>query len=336
MSHHRREPVVLISSAGRRVALLDIFRRVIDACGGGRVLTADTSAESAASWASAQRHFVPPCDDPNFIPTMVDLCAREQVSLLVPTIDTELTAYARHRQEFRAVGTLVAISDPRTIRIAADKCTTHDFLVANGFPTVNQAEATEVLDMPPRWPYPLVVKPVRGSGSKGVCFVRNSRELMVATAEQDVVVQQMAPGAEFTVDVFVDPDGVCRGVVPRERIEVRGGEVVKARTERIGPVIGLVEKLVSALPDAFGVLNVQTFFDQHTDEMNVIEINPRFGGGFPLADRAGAPFARWLVEMSVGCDPHYDVPPWESGLVMLRYDEAVYVDEGRLNRSCAR
>src|SRR5205085_6990820 len=103
-----------------------------------------------------------------FIPTMLDLCRREHVALLIPTIDTELDAYARYREEFLAAGTVVAISGAETIAIAAQKRSTHDFLVANGFPTVDQAEVHEVRRDPHRWPLPLIVKPVHGSASKGV------------------------------------------------------------------------------------------------------------------------------------------------------------------------
>ena len=69
---------------------------------------------------------------------------------------------------------------------------------------------------------------------------------------------------------------------------------------------------------------MQVFVDD-TGLMNVIEINPRFGGGFPLAYEAGALFPRWLVEEIAGVPSTAD-NEWRAGLVMLRYDDAVFVD----------
>jgi carbamoyl-phosphate synthase large subunit len=57
-----------------------------------------------------------------------------------------------------------------------------------------------------------------------------------------------------------------------------------------------------------------------------LEINPRFGGGFPLSNAAGADFTDWLIkEYLLGQKlPFYDL--WSSDLVMLRYDAKVIVN----------
>lgn len=322
---------VLISSAGRRVALLETFRDTLRSLGlQGKVMAADASACSAAAWAADDRFLVPRCTDEAFIPLMLDLCARERVSLVVPTIDTELMVLAQHRADFRAIGTTVSVSAPETIAVSEDKRRTHAFLLDRGFPTVAQAEVPQVLADPRSWPYPLIVKPVSGSASEGVVRVTDHNGLTVATAGQDTVVQVLARGVEYTVDLFVDGTGTCRGAVPRQRLEVRAGEVVKAVTARVPAIVDLAEQLAKSLPGAFGVLNLQLFYDQVGGDLRIIEINPRFGGGFPLTHRAGAPFVRWLVEMAAGRAPDFDVAPWRDGLMMLRYDDAVFVERGRL------
>ncbi len=322
---------VLISSAGRRVALLEAFRDTMASLGlSGQVVATDASSLSAASWAADEHFVVPRCTDEQFIPEMLTLCSQREIALLVPTIDTELMVLARHREAFREVGTLVAVSSAATIAIASDKRTTHGFLVERGFATVEQAEADDVLAGRVAWPYPLIVKPVSGSASEGVVCVHDRRALEMAVSSGETVVQTVAPGREFTVDLFIDGTGTCRGVVPRERLEVRAGEVVKARTARVTAVIEVAEQLAKSLPEAFGVLNLQLFHDARTDETRIIEINPRFGGGFPLAHRAGAPFLRWLLEIAAGRVPDYAAAPWCDDLVMLRYDAAVFVESSDL------
>ena len=55
----------------------------------------------------------------------------------------------------------------------------------------------------------------------------------------------------------------------------------------------------------------------------VFEINGRFGGGYPICDKAGGAFVRWLLQKLLGISPDYH-NNWKSGLKMLRYDAAVF------------
>jgi carbamoyl-phosphate synthase large subunit len=107
---------------------------------------------------------------------------------------------------------------------------------------------------------------------------------------------------------------------------VRAGEVSKGVTARSEGLIDLARCVGEALPGAYGPITIQVFMDSSTEETNVIEVNPRFGGGFPLAWRAGANFPRRIIEGIMGIQPSTSVDDWKSGLVMLRYDEAIFVD----------
>jgi carbamoyl-phosphate synthase large subunit len=314
---------VLISSAGRRVSLVHIFREALAQSDlEPRVLASDAS-QLAAAWHAADGAFlVPPCEDKSFIPELVDLCRRERVRLLVPTIDTELPKLSAAHDLFREVGTLLAISSEATVAVTADKRRTHAWMVGAGIPTVEQGEVEAVRAA--RWPFPLVVKPVYGSASLGVHVVTDRASFDVAVREGDTIVQAMASGVEFTIDCLVDDDGHLVAAVPRRRLAVRAGEVSKSVTVDLPALSSIAEQVCSALPGPFGVLNVQVFHDVQTGRSQVIEVNPRFGGGFPLSHRAGAPFARWLVERAWGRKPELNMS-WLPGLTMLRYDEAVYV-----------
>ena len=309
---------VLISSAGRRVALLRLFRRTLADLGlTGRVLAADMSALSAAFHEADEGFVVPRCTSEEFVPEMLELCRRHRVGLVIPTIDPELAVYAAHRDEFAEIGTTVAVSTPEVVAIGGDKQATHQWLTANGLPAVAQGSVEEARS----WPLPVVVKPRFGSASIGLSVVRTDAQ-WAAVGDEEMIVQKMAPGVEHTLDVLADRDGRCCCVVPRRRLEVRAGEVSKAVTVRSQPLIDLGRALCEALPGAYGALNVQVFVAG--DEVRVIELNARFGGGFPLAWEAGAPFPRWIIEELLGEPVSGDPAGWRDGLVMLRYDDAVF------------
>ncbi|HEY7069470.1 MAG TPA: ATP-grasp domain-containing protein [Acidimicrobiales bacterium] len=315
---------VLVSSAGRRVELLRGFRAALGATGlDGRVLAADRSWYSSAFHEADEGLLVPSCDDDAFVPAVLDLCDKYAVDLIVPTIDTELAAYAAARERFAAAGVTVAVSGPEAVAIAADKVRTHAWLVEHGLPTVRQAGIDEVQG----WPFPLVVKPRFGSAGIGVAVVRDAAELDVAARGGEVVVQEVAPGHEHTIDVLVDRAGRCVSAVPRRRLEVRAGEVSKAVTVRSAALEDVAARVGEGLPGAYGPLTVQVFAGEDGG-LAVIEVNARFGGGFPLAREAGADHPRWLVEEVAGLPSTADRGAWRAGLVMLRYDAAVFVDEG--------
>jgi carbamoyl-phosphate synthase large subunit len=321
---------VLVSSAGRRVELLRSFRSALADLGlDGRVLAADRSWYSSAFHAADRGIVVPGCDDPGFVDRIVELCERDGVGLVVPTIDPELAVYAAARERFDRAGVTVAVSSPEVVTISADKAATNDWLRRHGFPTVAQTTVAGIEADPQAWPYPLVVKPRFGSASIGVAVVADAVELGVAARAGEVVLEERAPGQEYTVDCYVDRAGRCRCAVPRRRLEVRGGEVSMGVTVRSPRLEALAADVCEALPGAFGAVTLQAFVDGDTEtgRASVIEINARFGGGYPLSHAAGADFPRWLLEEVTGRASTAAADRWRGGLVMLRYDAAVFVEE---------
>jgi carbamoyl-phosphate synthase large subunit len=329
------EPVtVLVSSAGRRVELLRGFRRALEAVGAapGRVLATDCSWYSSAFHDADEAFLVPRLGDTEFVPRLLELCVKHRVDLIVPTIDTEMPVWVTHRDQFDEIGTTIALSHGDVVAIAADKQRTHDWLVAEGFPTVEQTTPAAALADPGTWTFPLMAKPRFGSAGLGVGLVRDADELALVARRGhelgEMVVQRVAPGVEHTIDVLADRTGRCVCAVPRRRIEVRAGEVSKGVTVRSAVLEDLAARVCEALPGTYGALNVQVFVDD-PDDLAVIEINARYGGGFPLSLEAGADFPRWMLEELLGLPSTASPDGWRAGLVMLRYDAAVFVDEQR-------
>jgi carbamoyl-phosphate synthase large subunit len=317
---------IMLSAAGRRVELLRLLRRSAQEAGfEPRILSTDITRKSPAFHLGDVQRLVPPYRDPGCLDFLVNMCRELEVRLLVPTIDPELPFYARHREQFAAVGTTVMISSVETVRICNDKQATHEFLLTKGIPTVRQSTADAVLGGESGWDFPMFVKPRGGSASIGARVVKNIEELRVATLPGNFLVQELAAGKEYTVDLYIDRTGKCRCAVPRLRLETRAGEVSKGQTCRCRPIEEAAIRVGESLPGAWGVINTQIFYDAPSGRVNVIEINPRFGGGYPLSHRAGAPMARWLVEEIAGLLLTAPNDQWEDGLTMLRYDDAVFV-----------
>jgi carbamoyl-phosphate synthase large subunit len=129
---------------------------------------------------------------------------------------------------------------------------------------------------------------------------------------------------EYTVDLYYDRHSELKCVVPRQRIEVRGGEVSKGVTRKNFLVKYLPEKM-NRLEGARGCLTLQVFVNTQSSKVTGIEINPRFGGGYPLSYLAGANFSKWIIDEYFFNKKIDYFDGWEDNLLMLRYDDEVLV-----------
>ena len=322
---------ILLSSAGRRVGILEALRRGLAAEGiGGRVIASDAGTSAPAAHLADGFERVPRCTEPGFLEAVQAIVRREGIGLIVPTIDTELGVFAAARSWFLEMGVTIAISSPETTAIAADKRRTNAWLGAEGLRAVGQRTLEAALDGDRPAGPPWIVKPARGSASAGVQSVGSVEGLEpLRELGEGWIVEERARGAEHTIHVYVDRRGRCLTAVPCKRLEVRAGEVSKGLTVRHEGMIEAARRIAEGLPGARGPLNVQGFLDDE-DVFRLTEINARFGGGYPLVDRAGAPFAQWLIAEAAGrtVEPPFD--GWEDDLAMLRYDDAAFVSGSRL------
>lgn len=304
---------VLITSAGRRVRLVENFKLH------SKVFTCDMNPEFSSACQISDSFFkVPRVTDKNYIEILLQKCKELNINIIVPTIDTELEILARNKTLFEKNGIFVAISDENICKIFSLKTSTYKFFKENGFLTPEIVENFESVE------YPLFAKLDNSSLSVGAMKVNNIDEVkMLLDKNRNYVFQEFIEATEFTIDVFIDKKGKVISIVPRERIEVRCGEINKGRTKKDRIIIDEVKRLCNTLKGAYGVLTIQLF--KKDDKIYFIEINPRFGGGYPLSWLAGADYAKFLIDDYLGKKLNY-FEEWKDNLIMLRYDNEVLVD----------
>jgi carbamoyl-phosphate synthase large subunit len=321
---------ILITSAGRRVELIDCFRSAAMELGLSlRVITTDAKPELSAACRKADAfHRVPLCTDLTYIDRLLSICAEHHVGLVIPTIDPELDPLAASRNRFEAIGVRIAISTSEVIGVARDKLETHRFLSRVGIATPRTELIEDFLRDPAGWSFPVVLKPREGSSSIGVHFAVNLESVRSANIIRPAyVAQPYCSGDEFTVNLYFDQTGL-RCAIPHRRLEIRGGEVSKAITARVAALHEIAWALGRALAGrAFGALCFQAIVGP--DGPTVIDLNARFGGGYPLAHFAGAKFTRWLLEDLLS-RPSTASDCWEEGLAMVRYDSSVFFPAAEL------
>ncbi|MBA7574622.1 hypothetical protein ES708_16434 [subsurface metagenome] len=325
-----KEVNILISSAGRRGALVKCFKKTIEGMKGieGKVVSVDANPLAAALYLSDKHYIVPRISDPNYIDILLDVCKKEEVKLVIPTIDTELLILSQNKEIFEKKGIKIAISDTKVIEICSDKLKTFQFFKESNIPTVGTSSYNQV-DKIKKLNYPLFIKPCSGSASINTFKINNRKELdFFINYINNPVIQEYAEGKEFTMDILADFNGKALNVVPRERIEVRAGEINKGRTVKDEKIIEYAKNITEKL-GAIGPITIQCF--KKGNEIKFTEINPRIGGGYPLSFAAGANYPELLIRMVLGEKIAPRLGDFEENLIMLRWEDAVFIKEGNLD-----
>ncbi len=318
---------VLVTAASRRVGLVRAFRHAVEKFGKGRVVTTDINSMSPAMYFGHRNHIVPLTTDPGYIPIIESICDVEDIHLIVPTIDDELTILGRERARFEDAGVRVAVSSEETGRICNDKYRTYEFAVQNGIETPTTL-LPEELDFE-QLQYPVMVKPRHGRGSIQVFQAWDERQVrFFCDYVPEPIVQDFLEGTEFTVDVCSDFEGRVLSVVPRERLVIRAGVSDKGITRKNKEVLEFARNVAESL-GIVGAANIQCKWDGSS--VGLIEVNPRFSGGIPLTIAAGADFASWLVQLRAGTEVRSQIGRFQENLTMMSFEDSVFAREDQLN-----
>jgi carbamoyl-phosphate synthase large subunit len=218
----------------------------------------------------------------------------------------------------------VLVPEPETIERCADKYLAHRLFEEQGIGTPPTWLPTEV---PETIRFPVLVKARKGFGSRHIYRADNQTELdfFLRYTTADSMVQSVCHGEEFSIDVFCDLEGRCLGAVPRTMIESKGGESIKGMTIRDPDLIEFGVRVSETLR-IIGPANVQCFREPD-GELQVTDVNPRFGGGFPLPTAAGSRYPELALALANGEQPEQRLGEFREGVVMTRFFSQVILEE---------
>ena len=313
---------ILFTSVGRRVELMQAFKHASKKCGEELLLYgADLSASAPALTFCDKQIIVPRISSSEYIPLLLDICRRENIDALIPTIDTDLMILAQNREAFMREGTRVIVSDPQKIAICHDKRDTARFFKEVGLNSPMPVDDVKAYE----GGYPAFIKPKDGSSSINAYKVHDDEELLrYAKQVPDYIIQPFVDGIEYTVDVFCDWSGQPIYITPRIRLAVRAGEVLKTEISHDEDIIAEVRRLISHFKPC-GAITVQLLKSKENGSNWYIEINPRFGGGVPLSIKAGADSAEAVLRLLRKETMSYIPLAAEDGAVYSRFDQSVRI-----------
>lgn len=318
---------LLITSIGKRVQLIKHLKESFN------VIGVDAGDFNPAKSFVHKFYKIPKANENNYIPSLLEICKKEKINVLIPLFEGEFEVLHNKRKQLENIGVKLLLCNEEILNLCKDKVETYRFFKDSeiSVPKVySEEEIEDIIKYGDIDKLPLMMKPKDGMGSQNVFKINNFKELKFFKEYiKNAMIQEFIEGDEYTVDVLVDLEGNPIYIVPRKRIEVRSGEVVKSSTEKNGMIIGETLKVINKLNELRdngdlalqGPLTIQ-FFKKINGDIYLLEINPRFGGGVPLSFEAGADYGKSILDMLN--DKKIEFLNEFKELAMLRYEEAVF------------
>ncbi|HEY8345210.1 MAG TPA: ATP-grasp domain-containing protein [Bacillota bacterium] len=312
---------LLFTAIGRRVQLIRAFKESYLNHGiAARIIGTDSVPQMApACYFCDASYQVPFAHQAHYVERILEICVKEKVNMVIPLFEPEFLSMDDNRRHFTEVGATLLLSKRKVLDICRDKYLTYDFFTDNN---VNTPKTWIDTELPAYLKFPLFVKPRVGMGSAGAQMVKDKTHLhYILSQKHDLIVQEFISGSEYTLDVLASFDGKVLSVVPRQRLEVRCGEVSKSRTFYREDMIIKGKNIVEKL-GAIGPVTLQCI--DRGGKLYWTEINPRFGGGVPLSIKAGVDYPFLLYQLYKGQLLEPIIGRFKDNLKMIRYDEAIY------------
>lgn len=333
---------ILFTCAGRRNYLINYFKEAIN--GQGKICAADKDTTATALVDADIAIQLPDIYQDDYIDKLIQACLDNNIMAIISLNDLELPLLAKSKTLFSAKNIQVLVSDERCINIAFDKYKTSQFIIALGLNSpktyINLKDAQKALSSG-ELKFPLILKPRWGSASIGVEFAESMEELKLtysvlklklgksilrnassADMENAILIQEQLLGSEYGLDVVNDFKGSYYGTFVRQKLNMRAGETDKAisvidqRFEEIGRTIGENLKHIGNLDCDVFLVNSKLY---------VLELNPRFGGGYPFSHEAGVNTAAIYVNWLKNNTEVSDFNNYKEGILVTKCDRILKI-----------
>jgi carbamoyl-phosphate synthase large subunit len=290
---------IIISAVGSmpQISLIKDFKKYAK-----QIIGIDCNPLSVGFHFCDKFYVVPKAIDKNFIPTLLDICVKEQPDSIIISPDEEMKVISLNRKKFEALKVKLLIPNKDTINICNDKWLTYKFFVSNFIPTPFTQRYED-------FNCSTLLKPREGRGSSGIFKINNYNSKL-----DNYIAQEFVEGTEYTIDVLSDWDSNPVSIVIRERIEIESGICTKGKIVIDKEIIKYVTLIVKKLK-LIGMTCIQCI--RGREELKFIEINLRFGGGSVLSRRADPTIVPNYVRLIKG--KNLLKPKSPKLLTMLRY-----------------
>ncbi|WP_100406294.1 ATP-grasp domain-containing protein [Bacillus solitudinis] len=338
---------ILLTSSARRIDFVGFFQDALRKADiNGKVIVADPEDNAPSLQVGDENYVIPHQTDSRYMKAIFEICKKHEVKCLVPLNDWEVPKLSAHKEELENMGVSVFIPDTNIVDKVRDKGKYRELLkafeVKAPLSYLNIEDAENALKNN-EVSFPLIVKPRNGSASIGIEFAHNIEDMKLAynhavreikesplddatsnDPEDNVIIQEVVEGEKFSVDMFNDLNGRFLTSLIRKQLEMRGGDIDRCITENPPELLEIARRMGENLGHA-GYMNTDVYYDG--TNYYVIDINPRFGGGYAFSHAAGADIPAAIIALTMGKEVHDEWLIQDSGIELARHDTVIRIDK---------
>lgn len=312
---------LLFSCIGRRGYIVDFFKKHLNNY--DKIIGTSNTKWTVGFEKCDINIILPDILDDSYVPRLLEVCQDYKVDVLISFFDLDIHVLSKYKEEFKKIGVLPLIPSFDVSIISFDKLETFNFLNENNFNTpktyINKQKVIDDIEFG-KINYPLIIKPRYGFGSREIYTINNEKELefFLDYSKEEMIIQEKIPGVEYHIDILNDFKKNVISVVPKKKISMRSGETDQAKVldnedlKKIGQKIG--EKL-----NTIGPIDIDLFL--YNNKYYILEINPRFGGGYLFSHMAGTDHPGLIMQLLKEQELDNHLTQYNEDLILMKkYD----------------
>ncbi|MBP1889163.1 carbamoyl-phosphate synthase large subunit [Clostridium moniliforme] len=311
---------LLITSSGRRTQLIKYFKNEFKSF--GNIVVTDCDELAPTLYLADKYYVTEKITSKNYIKKLLEICKKEKIDGILSLIDPELSLLSKNKKAFDEIGVKIIGSDYDVTELCFDKYKFYKFLKDNEFKCAKTYKSLSKFKedySDKKIDFPVFVKPRKGSASLGINKVNDMKYLeLLYKLYKDTIIQEFIDGEEYGVDCYVDLiSNEVISIFIKKKIKMRSGETDKAVSIKDKVLFEKISKLAKIL-NLKGVFDIDVF---KTDKGWIIsEINPRFGGGYPLAYECNENYPKFIFNNIKGEKNKSRIGEYEENKYMIKHD----------------
>lgn len=291
---------IIVLSPGRQVYLIEQFKKYF------AVAIADNSQYALDTFHGVAKYKMPRYKEETYAECLLSAIKEEKADFLLSLSDLEIPIVSSISNRIEALGCNL-LSLPRDLAdICLDKQKCSDWLRKNGINTpltFYTLDAIKASIENGQTSYPIIAKERRGMGSRGLRMISSPRDFE-SIPEDDLgnyIFQEYIKGLEYGLDIINDIEGNYFATVVKKKINMAGGET-EAAIVVINDTLQDIGKKLSAIFNHKGNMDCDVMMSE-SGKAYVIDVNPRFGGGYIFTLNAGMDVPYLLSQWAEGNKP---------------------------------
>ncbi len=287
---------ILFLGASKRTSLLEDFNKSakklkIDL----KMFSCEKDTEFCAISHLATILSGPKFGDNSFQCWLKESILKYNINIIIPNMDSATVALAKFKENHKNLENCwCVVSSFDLCEKMGNKQLSEKFFNQHNIATYKNTEGI----------FPKILKDKLGFGGKGQ-FIVNSKEeynnLLKKIDKNDYIIQDYIKGRETSVDFYVSPKKSLVGYILRDRLEVSDGEVMNCVTRYPELEEKKLIENIAKIDGWEGCITLQYIKDKN-ENIRVIEINPRFGGGATCAIACGLDMPTYILSEFIGID----------------------------------